>query len=104
MDGEERCMIQGRSCHVLSSGRPSLFCHPIPSAVVLPFITIGWPLLEAAHVKTARREGGAPRYVPSRIWLGIFHGPRLNVMGDEWLAVSESDLSHVIFLDVSSLS
>lgn len=59
MDGEERCMIQGRNCHVLSSGRPSLFCHPIPSAVVLPFITIGWPLLEAAHVKTARREGGA---------------------------------------------
>lgn len=70
---------------MLSSGRPSLFWHPIcngPSVHYLPSVGLCFE----AHVKTARREGGDPRYVPSRIWLGIFHGPRLNVMGDdEWL-------------------
>ena len=90
MDGEERWMIQGRSCHVLNSGRPSLFCHHICSGPFRGLPSVG--LCFEAHVKTARREGGAPRYVPSRIWLGIFHGPRLNVMGNEWLAVSGSDI------------
>lgn len=99
---EWRKRIQGRSCHVLSPGRPSLFCYPICNGPSVHYHQLAFASRFAHVKKLPDGREVSPRYVPSRIWFGIFHGPRLNVMG--WGSVhDESDLSHVIFLHVSSL-